>query len=156
MRTLPLVRRRDRRRVSYLRAGPDPRRDAVSRFVEIALGLGSLDEVTAALARLGLAFERAEDPVTLHGGVECGDVPVDVRMAAGTCESVEDFGFVADAAGLANLVCGEPDRARLERTLVTPLRAELARSRLVHDATLAVEVVEARDDGTVRLRVRPR
>lgn len=128
----------------------------MSRFVEIALGLGSLDEVTAALARLGVAFERAEDPVTLRGGVECGDVPVDVRVAAGACDSVEDFGFVADAAGLANLVCGEPDRARLERTLVTPLRAELARSRLVAEGTLAVELVEARDDGSLRLRVRPR
>jgi hypothetical protein len=142
--------------VSDLWPGPDPRRDAVSRFVEIALGLGSLDEVTAALARLGVAFERAEDPVTLHGGVECGDVPVDVRVAAGACDSVEDFGFVADDAGLANLVCGEPDRARLERTLVTPLRAELARARLVADGTLAVELLEARADGTVRLRVRPR
>lgn len=127
----------------------------MSRFVEIALGLGSLDEVTAALARLGIAFERAEDPVTLHGGVECGDVPVDVRVAAGACDSVEDFGFVEDA-GLANLVCGEPDRARLERTLVTPLRAELARARLVADGTLAVELLETRADGSIRLRVRPR
>ncbi len=128
---------------------------AVSRFVEVALALGSLDEVALALAELGIAFERIDEPLALHGGVECGDTPVDLRVAAGACESVEGFGFVTDAQGQVLLVCGEPDRRRLERTLVAPVQAVVARARLGVDPSLQVDTV-TEEGGTIRLRIRPR
>lgn len=128
----------------------------MSRFVEVALGLGTLDEVASALAALRVAFERGDEPLALRGGVECGDTPVELRVTAGACESVEDFGFVADAQGAAVLVCGEPDRTRLARTLVAPLLAAVARARLVADPTLQLDAPEARAHGSIRLRIRPR
>jgi hypothetical protein len=127
----------------------------VSRFVEVDLALGTLDEITHALAVLGIAFERTGEPLLLEGGIECGDVPVDLRIAAGTCGSVEALGFVAGKDGVAVLVCGEPDRRRLERELITPLVAEVSRARLSVDPTLEVETVAA-TDGTIRVRVRSR
>ncbi len=127
----------------------------MSRFVEVRLALGSLAEVVHALRTLGLNVEQADEPLALRGGLECGDAPVAVRVAAGACQSVEDFGFVADAHGNAVLVCGEPDRTRLERTLVVPLIAEVTRARLGLDPSLQIES-EARADGAIRLRIRPR
>lgn len=127
----------------------------MSRFVEVALALGSLDEVSRALAAIGIAFEHTGEPLLLEGGIECGDVPVALRIAAGTCGSVEPFGFAVDADGAALLVCGEPDRRRIERELVTPLVAEVTRARLVADSSLDVETI-ASDDGTIRVRVRAR
>lgn len=127
----------------------------MSRFVEVELALGSLDEVARALAAIGVAFERTGEPLLLEGGIECGDVPVLLRIAAGTCGSVEPLGFVAGAGGIAVLVCGEPDRRRLERDLITPLVAEVSRARLSADPTLEVETIAA-TDGTIRVRVRSR
>lgn len=129
--------------------------DAVSRFVEVELALGSLDEVARALATIGVAFERTGEPLLLEGGIECGDVPVLLRIAAGTCGSVESFGFVVGASADAVLVCGEPDRRRLARELVTPLVAALAHARLVADPSLDVDTIAAQD-GSIRVRVRSR
>ncbi len=127
----------------------------MSRFVEVEVALGATDEVARALAAIGIAFEHTGEPLLLEGGVECGDVPVALRISAGTCGTVEPFGFATGASGEAVLVCGEPDRRRLERELVVPLVAEVTRARLVLDPTLDVETI-ASEDGTVRVRVRAR
>ncbi len=128
----------------------------MSRFVHVALGLGTLDEVEAALVALALPVERSDDGVSLRGGLECGDEPVTLRLVAGTLGAAEDFGFVADAQGLASLVCGEPDRAHLQRALVQPVAAIVAQTRVAASATLELTAVERERDGTVRLRVQPR
>ncbi|MBX7082749.1 MAG: hypothetical protein K1X88_26320 [Nannocystaceae bacterium] len=128
----------------------------MSRFVHVALELGTLAEVEAALHALALPLERSDDGVALRGSVECGDEPVTLRLPAGTLDAAEDFGFVADAHGLATLVCGEPDRAHLQRALVQPLLACVAQARVAAAAGLQITALEREADGTVRLRVQPR
>ncbi|HWB74324.1 MAG TPA: hypothetical protein VG755_05200, partial [Nannocystaceae bacterium] len=102
----------------------------MSRFVEVELAQGSIADVLVALAALSLPFEHTGEAIMLQGGIECAGQPALVRIAAGTLGACEDFGFVADANGLAVLVCGEPDRTLLGERLLVPLRAELAKQRL--------------------------
>lgn len=128
----------------------------MSRFVQLELGLGTLDEVAAALERLGAAVERGDGPRALRGGIECGDEPVILRVAAGAFDAVEDFGFVANAAGQAVLVCGEPDRRHLERRLLPELSGALAQDRIAAEQGLELIAIERSSDGAVRLRVQPR
>lgn len=128
----------------------------MSRFVQVELALGTLDEVERALAGLGVVVERGDGPRALRGGIECGDEPVAMRIAAGAFDAVEDFGFVADDAGQAVLVCGEPDRRHLQRRLLPELSAALAQLRVAHEQGLEVIAIERSTDGAVRLRVQPR
>jgi hypothetical protein len=129
---------------------------AVSRYVEIELAQGGLDEVLVGLRALGIAFEHTGEALLLRGGIECAGQPADVRVPAGTLDAVEDFGFVQDAHGRAILVCGEPDRSLLRARLLAPLQLELARRRLAAEPSLAIEELVREADGSVRLTLRPR
>lgn len=128
----------------------------MSRFVEVALELGTLAEVEAALVALGVAFERNDEPLVLSGGIECGDVPVEIRLAACVADNAEGFGFVANADADAVLVCSDADRGRLVRGLVVRLVAEITRARIATDGALVVEETTRTVDGALVLRVRRR
>lgn len=128
----------------------------MSRFVEVALELGTLVEVEAALVALGLACERTDEPLVLSGGIECGDVPVEIRLAAGVADNAEGFGFVAGANGEAVLVCSDADRSRLSRGLLVRLVAEITRARIATSGALVVEETTRSADGAIVLRVRRR
>lgn len=108
----------------------------MSRYVDVAIPLRDLETVASALRTLGIAFERG--PVALQGSLECEGEPVDLRLAMGTCATVEDFGFVAGAAGV-RLVCGELDRARLERELI-PALTRVRVQALVQRAAAATDL----------------
>jgi hypothetical protein len=117
----------------------------LSRYVAITLELRSLDEVDAGLRRMGLTLERGRDRVMLEGSLECTGEPVDIRIAAGTLDAIEDFGFVREG-GEIRLVCGELDADRLQRDLLVPLRAAVVQERI--EATgMRVESIEHRPDG---------
>lgn len=134
----------------------------MSRYVHVELGVHERPELVAGLLalELGLEIEQAEhrdDRLMLAGSLECAGEPVDLRLAAGSLGTVEDFGFVIDGErGRWRLVCGELDRRLLERDLLAPLRQTLAlraTRRLAAAAGLELdERVEA--DGTRRIRLR--
>ncbi|MEM6994208.1 MAG: hypothetical protein AAF721_27080 [Myxococcota bacterium] len=86
----------------------------MSRYVRVPAPVASLDAVAEALTAMGLAFDRNPRGVMLEGGLECPGEPVTIRLAAGTADAVEDFGFVLDA-GHVMLVCGDIDRDLLSR-----------------------------------------
>ncbi len=125
----------------------------MSRYVHIELRAISLDAVEAALSGLSLPYVRPRRRVRLEGSLECTGDPVDIRLEAGVCDTVEDFGFVV-VDGALQLVCGELDQAQLEGTLLPKLRqatavetierAALGRGIQVHEATTDA-------DGTRRL-----
>jgi hypothetical protein len=117
----------------------------LSRYVAVTLELRSLDEVDAGLRRMGLEIERGRDRVMLEGSLECTGEPVDIRIAAGTLDAIEDFGFVREGSEI-RMVCGELDAERLERDLLGPLRAAVVRAR-VEAAGMRVETVEHSADG---------
>lgn len=131
----------------------------MSRYQTLALGL-EVDELAslgAALESLGLAVELPEfagDALMLRGSLECAGEPVALRLAAGTLDSVEDFGFVL-AEGRVQLVCGEVDRRLLERRLVERLGPALALVRTRRAAAIAGLELEERveADGTRRIRL---
>jgi hypothetical protein len=131
----------------------------VSRYQHLGLVPCTRDELAAGLAALGLAPEVADPTLglMLAGSLECAGEPVDLRLPAGTLGAVEDFGFIVGGAAPA-LVCGEYDRARLERALVAPLTQEVAAARARRAAAAAgLELDEdLLADGTRRLRLRPR
>ncbi len=122
----------------------------MSRYVEVAIAVGSRRELAIALDRLGIAAELGDEPIMLRSGVECSGAPVDIRVGAGVHGCVEEFGFLIRGTELV-LVCGEVDRRRLEPSVVAPLVAELARQRLAQ-AGLDVNVV--REGGTTRVAIR--
>jgi len=128
----------------------------MSRYVHVATpALCDLDEITAGLVQLGLPVERGRRRRMLEGSVECSGEPVDLRLPAGTADSVEDFGFIQGPDGPV-LVCGELDRELLEQALLAPLRQAITELRLrqaAGDAGLKVE--QATDaDGQRRLILR--
>ena len=123
----------------------------MSRYVAVALELHSLDEVAAGLQGLGLAFHHGRQRVMLEGSLECAGEPVDIRLAAGTLDAVEDFGFVCDA-GAIRLVCGELDAERLQHDLLVPLRAAVVQQR-VEAAGMRIDAVEVGPDGVHRIVV---
>ncbi len=134
----------------------------MSRYQTLVLDLGarSKAELRAGLIELGLDPEQAEfadERVMLHGSLECRGEPVDLRLAAGSLGSVEDFGLTVED-GRWQLICGDVDRRLLERVLVEPLRQALAvllARRAIELADLSVsETVEP--DGTRRLRLHSR
>ena len=132
----------------------------MSRYERIELAPIARDELAVALTELGLTPTWADPTLglMLTGSLECAGEPVDLRLPAGTLGAVEDFGFLLDPAGALALVCGELDRALLERRLLAPLVAAVATARARRFAAGAdlrlEEVVEA--DGTRRLRLHPR
>jgi hypothetical protein len=112
---------------------------AVSRYVHVALGAVSLDEVAAALSALEIPHAVGE--TMLQGSLECTGEPVALRVEPGPVGAVEDLGFALEA-GTLRLVCGELDRARMDTQLLPRLQAEIARARVRvagHDAGLVVE-----------------
>lgn len=133
----------------------------MSRYQTLALGLelelGEMTSLVRALESLGLAVEQPEfegDALMLHGSLECAGEPVALRLAAGTLDSVEDFGFVL-VEGRVQLVCGEVDRRLLERRLVERLGPALALVRTRRAAAAAGLELEERveADGTRRIRL---
>lgn len=149
---------RDRARctgVSPLRASPPSRSPkTVSRYVEISLPASTLDEVAASLTTLGLVFERPRRRVLLQGSLECEGEPVDLRLAAGVLDTVEDFGFVRDQDGSMRLVCGELDQRVLEASLVPALqqtRSEAAVHQAATAAGMRIARTDLEPDGTRRL-----
>ncbi|MCB9702388.1 MAG: hypothetical protein H6711_10875 [Myxococcales bacterium] len=132
----------------------------MSRYVHVATHLRALDEVVAGLRELGLEPEVAEIPqgLALAGSLECAGEPVDLRLPPGALGSVEDFGWRREEDGALTLICGEPDRAHLDRHLLGPLRQAIARARVRQAAGAAgLEVDEERaSDGSIHLKVRQR
>lgn len=132
----------------------------MSRYQHVVLAPITREELDAGLTALGLVGVWADPAVglMLSGSLECAGEPVDLRLPAGTLGAVEDLGFILDAAGAPALVCGELDRALLERRLLAPLTQAVAALRaqgLAADADLELDTrVEA--DGTRRLLLRPR
>lgn len=130
----------------------------MSRYVHVAAtALSDLHEVTTALVGMGLQVQRGRGQVMLEGSLECTGEPVDLRLPAGTLDTVEDFGFVRTAEGL-RLVCGELDRDVLVERLLGPLRVALTEGRIRAAATEAgLELEHATvADGQRRLVLRRR
>jgi hypothetical protein len=127
----------------------------VSRYVCVTLSLRDMNEIALALQRLGVTVERGIDGVMLRGSLECTGEPVDLRVEPDAFETVEDFGFVCEGDEL-RLVCGELDRAALERSMLPALHAEIATMRVERAAratgAAATSTVEA--DGTRRIKLR--
>jgi hypothetical protein len=125
----------------------------MSRYQRLALSPLTRDELATGLAALGLAAEWSapDTQIDLHGSLECAGEPVDVRLPAGTLGSVEDLGFLL-APSFA-LVCGEFDRALLERRLLAPLTQAVAtaRARAAADAAGLTVDEHLEADGTRRL-----
>lgn len=125
----------------------------MSRYQRLALAPLTRDELAAGLTELGLEFEwaGATSQLELTGSLECVGEPVDLRLPAGTLGAVEDLGFLL-APTLA-LVCGEFDRAQLERRLVAPLTQAVAAARARAAAAAAGLTVDEHleADGTRRL-----
>lgn len=132
----------------------------MSRYVHVAAtALTDLDEVARALASMGLSVQRGpRGPVMLEGSFECPGEPVDLRLPAGTLETVEDFGFVRTTDGPLRLVCGELDRTLLVDRLLGPLRAAVTEARIRTAATAAGLELEAvtQREGPRRLVLRRR
>jgi len=125
----------------------------MSRYVQIELGATTLDAVEAGLRALALPFERPRRRVRLRGSLECTGDPVDLRLEAGLCDTVEDFGFVVED-GVMRLVCGELDETQLRETLLPRLRQATAAHAVAQTATaqgLTVRTLETEADGTRRL-----
>ncbi len=102
----------------------------MSRYVHVAVGaLRDLDEILGGLQHLGHPATRRSTPVMLEGSIECAGEPVDIRLPAGTLDSVEDFGFVRRGEGVV-LVCGELDRELLEGALLEPLVKHITEQRV--------------------------
>lgn len=133
----------------------------MSRYVHVpASALTELDEVVTALVALGLPVQRGRGRgrVMLEGSVECPGEPVDLRLPAGTLDTVEDFGFSRTADGTLQLVCGELDRALLLERLLPPLHAAVTEARVRAAASEAgLELEHAtHTDGRRRLVLRRR
>lgn len=122
----------------------------MSRYVHVtAPTLRSLEEVRASLEAMGLTVEHGRRRVMLEGSIECAGEPVDLRLAAGTLDTVEDFGFVLES-GRVELVCGELDRELLEHDLLAPMRAAINEGRVrqaADEAGLEVEEVQQTEGG---------
>ena len=114
----------------------------MSRYVEVVLAGIELDEAARALASLGLAVERAATGLMLRGGLECTGAPVELRVAAGPFDTVEDFGLVRGKGGAIVLVCGELDRTRLEARLVPAMTDAIAAARIGTAVDLEVVATE--------------
>jgi len=132
----------------------------VSRYQHVALAPITREELSAGLAALGLVGVWADPAVglMLSGSLECAGEPVDLRLPAGTLGAIEDLGFILDVAGRPALVCGELDRALLERRLLAPLTEAVAVARASDLAAGTDLELDARieADGTRRLLLRPR
>lgn len=126
----------------------------MSRYVHVTLGALTLDEVAAALKRLDIPHARGE--LMLEGSLECVGEPVAIRIEPAPVGAVEDLGFIVEGGEL-RLVCGELDRALLERDVLPRVRAEVTATRVrtaAQKAGLQIEEV-ARSGSTERvLRVR--
>lgn len=125
----------------------------MSRYVRIELRGTTLEAIEAALQAQGLPYERPKRRVRLRGSLECTGDPVDLRLAAGVHDTVEDFGFVVED-GVLTLVCGELDRDALEDSLLPALHQASA-AHLVQEAAAAqgmrVHEGPTDPDGTRRL-----
>ncbi len=127
--------------------------DTVSRYVHIELRGATLDGVEAALRRLSLPVERPPRRIRLEGSLECVGDPVDLRLPAGTLDTVEDFGFVLEA-GVVRLVCGELDRSLLDDALLPDLarlRAEATVRTAAGVVGMRVTHTHVEPDGTRRV-----
>ncbi|MGB1277635.1 MAG: hypothetical protein ACPG77_17965 [Nannocystaceae bacterium] len=129
----------------------------MSRYVRVAVAARHASDVVQALAAIDLEPQvgRPEQLLMLEGSLECAGEPVELRFDAGVCNTVEDFGFVCDAQGRYQLVCGEFDRALLEKVLLVPLRRQLALLGTLdaaHQLGLAAEVTET--EGVARIVLR--
>jgi hypothetical protein len=109
--------------------------------------------VEASLRALDLPYTRPRRRVRLQGSLECVGDPVDLRLEAGVCDTVEDFGFVLED-GVLRLVCGELDRGQLEAELLPRLRQGAAVASVEQALTasgMQVRELKADADGTRRI-----
>jgi hypothetical protein len=109
----------------------------------VVLALRDLEEVATALATLGLVVERAPGGLMLRGGLECTGAPVELRVAAGPFDTIEDFGLARTSDGTLVLVCGELDRGRLDATLVPAIESAVATLRLAASTDLELLTTDA-------------
>ena len=126
----------------------------MSRYVNIDLGLCDRSELEAGLSELGVPVDVAPagDRLMLAGSLECTGEPADIRIAAGTHDAVEDFGFVCEDDRI-RLVCGEYDRNLLESSLLAPLQALIATRRARQAAEAAGMTVEETVEADGRRRL---
>lgn len=117
----------------------------MSRYVKITTQATSLDQVTAALTAMGIAFERRDTGVMLQGSLECVGEPVAVRIEPGVADAVEDFGFALDR-GVVTLVCGDVDRDVLTEQVLQPLTQRLAETSVRAAVASMPDVVLVRTD----------
>ncbi|MEM6294595.1 MAG: hypothetical protein AAGA54_25195 [Myxococcota bacterium] len=125
----------------------------MSRYVQIELRGATLDGIEAALRQLSLPVERPPRRVRLQGSLECVGDPVDLRLPAGTFDTVEDFGFALER-GVVRLICGELDRSLLDETLLPDLeraRAEATVRTAAGVAGMRVTDTLVEPDGTRRV-----
>ncbi len=131
----------------------------MSRYVQIAATeLRALEPVAEALRAMGLPVERLpRGQLMLEGSLECPGEPVDLRLPAGTLDTVEDFGLVSTQDGVA-LVCGELDRELLTERLIDPLRRALTEQAVLEAAARSGLEAETHTelDGRRRLVLRRR
>jgi len=129
----------------------------MSRYVRVAVEARNAARLIEALQALDLVPQVGSEGqlLMLEGSLECAGEPVELRFDAGVCNTVEDFGFVRDPQGRYHLVCGEVDRALLDRSLLVPLRRRLALRGTLDAAQqlgLAAEVTEAAGVARIVLR----
>jgi hypothetical protein len=114
----------------------------VSQYVEAEVAGVTVEELTRALAELGLSFHaspRSGATLMLEGCLESAGRPVHLRLDAGVLDTAEDFGFLTNA-GRVRLVCGDVDRGLLATRLLAPMHAKIveARIRATHDVSVSV------------------
>lgn len=125
----------------------------MSRYVHIELRATTLEAVELALRTLALPYTRPHRRVRLQGSLECTGDPVDIRLAAGILDTVEDFGFAVDD-GVLRLICGELDEAQLQAELLPTIRQSITEQRIQQSVAqdgLAVVDSRTEPDGTRRL-----
>ena len=103
----------------------------MSRYTTLVLEGVTTQELHSALDALGIPSQTDSEGerLMLADTLECSGQPVDVRIASGQLDTVDDFGFRVEAHGL-ELVCGEVDRGRLKRELVARLQQQIMHLRL--------------------------
>lgn len=123
----------------------------MSRYVETTLEGVHEEELLTALAALQLTPTRAARAgarLMLRGCLESAGRPVDLRFEEGTLDAAEDFGFLLAPDGLV-LVCGDVDRARLERSLLAPVRAHVVQRRVEDTEGVSLARTHTQADGAV-------
>ena len=131
----------------------------MSRYLHLELSHITLEELPSALEFFKIPHEiaHAGELLTLEGSLECVGDPVQIRLPSGSCNTVEDYGFVL-VEGKLHLICGEYDRRLLQDTLIHPLSQHIMLKRAQKLATKNGMHIEdtLEIDGTRRIRLTPK